>query len=296
MYRAKSEGRNAYRFYSTDMTEQALARVAMETALRKALSGNQLLLHYQPQVDIRSERLIGCEALVRWALPGQGLLPPNRFIPIAEESGLISQIGEWVLAEAGAQIATWRDLGLPRLRVSVNLSGRQLLSDNLIDVVRNTLITTECSPEWLALEITEGFMIQQPEQSRAKLQALRDMGVEIAVDDFGTGYSSLSYLKQFPISKQKIDYSFVRDIPVDQNDRAISSAIIALGQSLGLSVIAEGVECQEQADFLIAQGCNEAQGFLYGKPVRSEEFAAFWERDCSIEHDRVGREARLNQR
>lgn len=285
MYRAKSEGRNAYRFYSADMTEQALARVAIETALRKALSEHQFVLHYQPQFDIRSERLIGCEALVRWMHPQHGLLPPDRFVPIAEESGLISQIGEWVLAEACAQIAEWRKMGLPHFRVSVNLSGRQLLSDQLIDVVEKTLTTTGCSPEWLALEITEGFLIQQPEKSRAKLQVLRDMGVEIAVDDFGTGYSSLSYLKQFPISRLKIDYSFVRDIPVDHNDRAISSAIIALGKSLGLSVIAEGVECREQADFLIAKGCNEAQGFLYGKPVPSEEFAA------SCEHQNNGKNA-----
>ena len=288
MYRAKSEGRGDYRFYSADMTEQAHARVAMETALRKALAENQFVLHYQPQFEIRSGRLIGCEALMRWLHPADGLLAPDSFIPIAEESGLISQIGEWVLEEACRQIHHWHDLGLSDLRVSVNLSGRQLLGDQLVEVIRKTLDSTGCSPEWLALEITEGYLIQQPEKSRAKLQALRDMGVEIAIDDFGTGYSSLSYLKQFPISKLKIDHSFVRDIPVDQNDRAISSAIIALGQSLGLTVIAEGVEFAEQVEFLTAQGCNEAQGFLFGKPVTGEEFVSFCNRQRDIEYDGAG--------
>ncbi len=275
MYQAKSEGRNAYRFYSSDMTELAMARVAMESSLYRALNESQFVLHYQPQVDMRSGELLGCEALVRWNHPDQGLLMPGRFIPIAEETGQIGEIGLWVLGEACRQVRVWHDSGVPEMRIAVNLSGRQLLSSNLVDKVGQVLERTGCRGEWLELEITEGFLIQQPDQSRAALQALRNMGVQIAVDDFGTGYSSLSYLKQFPISKLKIDYSFVRDIPFDTNDQAISAAIIALGQSLNLRIVAEGVETLEQANFLIAHGCHEAQGFLYSKPLPAADFAAF---------------------
>jgi diguanylate cyclase (GGDEF)-like protein/PAS domain S-box-containing protein len=276
MYRAKSDGRNAYRFYSADMTEQAQARVAMEAALHRALEANEFVLYFQPQIDLRTGQPCGCEALIRWQHPDEGLLLPGRFIRIAEETGQIDGIGEWVLQEGCRQLSRWQASGLKNLRMAINLSGRQLLNDRLVQTVEGVLDSTGCDPGCLELEITEGFLVEHPDQTRRALQALRDKGIEVAVDDFGTGYSALSYLKQFPISKLKIDYSFVRDIPVDPNDQAISRAIIALGHSLGLTVVAEGVELPAQASFLSEHGCDVAQGYLYARPMPAEAFADFW--------------------
>jgi diguanylate cyclase (GGDEF)-like protein/PAS domain S-box-containing protein len=276
MYRAKYEGRNAFRFYSSDMTERALARVAMESALRVALREGQFILHFQPQVDLQSGQLVGAEALVRWEHPNAGLLLPEHFIPVAEDTGQIVQIGAWVLEEVCRVSKRWEVAGMSGISVAVNLSGRQMLNSDLTRTVRTALEITGCTPASLELEITEGFLIQQPDKTKVTLQELRDMGIKIAIDDFGTGYSSLSYLKQFPISKLKIDSSFVHDIPLDANDQAISIAIIALGRSLGLKVVAEGVENQEQADFLKAQACDQAQGYLYGRPMTEEAFLTFW--------------------
>ena len=276
MYRAKYEGRNAVRFYSTDMTERAMARVAMESALREALKQGQFILHFQPQVDFQSGRPVGAEALIRWQHPGEGLLLPDRFIPIAEDTGQIVPIGVWVLEEVCRAIKRWEESGQQGINVAVNLSGRQMLNSDLTAAVRNALSATGCEPHSLELEITEGFLIQQPDKTKLILQELRDMGIRIAVDDFGTGYSSLSYLKEFPLSKLKIDYDFVRDIQFDANDQAISTAIIALAKSLGLKVIAEGVENQHQADFLKAQGCDQAQGYLYAEPMTEATFLDYW--------------------
>ena len=277
MYRAKYEGRNAFRFYSSDMTERALARVAMESALRVALSEGQFTLLFQPQVEICTGRLLGAEALIRWLHPAEGMLLPDSFIPMAENTGQIVAIGTWVLEEVCRAIKRWQDAGMQGVTVAVNLSGRQMLNSDLTQTVRNVLARTGCVPDGLELEITEGFLIQQPDKTKLTLQELRNMGIRIAVDDFGTGYSSLSYLKQFPLSKLKIDYSFVRDIPFDINDQAISKAIIALGKSLGLKVVAEGVENRQQADFLRAQGCDEAQGYLYARPMAEADFLRYWQ-------------------
>lgn len=277
MYQAKYEGRNAFRFYSVDMTERALARIAMEFALRGALRERQFILHFQPQVDFPSGRLFGVEALIRWNNPHEGMLLPERFIPVAEDSGQIVQIGAWVLEEVCRVIRRWEGAGMTGITVAINLSGRQMLNSDLTQTVRNALARTGCAAGSLELEVTEGFLIHQPDKTKLILQDLRDMGIKIAVDDFGTGYSSLSYLKQFPISKLKIDYTFIRHIPVDPSDKAISTAIIALGKALGLTVIAEGVENQEQADFLRSQGCDQAQGHLYGSPMTEEAFLSYWQ-------------------
>ena len=285
MYHAKSEGRNAYRFYSADMTERARTRVAVESALRQALNKKQFLLYYQPQYELGSGRLVGAEALIRWQHPTNGLVLPGSFIPIAEDTGQIVQIGAWVLENACAQMKYWQDAGMADFKMAINLSGRQTLNSGLVETVNRVVRTTGCNPRNLELEITEGFLIQQPERSRAVLQELCNLGIEIAVDDFGTGYSSLSYLKQFPISKLKIDQSFVHDIPFDTNDRAISTAIIALGKSLGLAVVAEGVENREQVEFLSANGCDQVQGFFYSKPLSADSFWKYWrdlqERDAA---------------
>lgn len=276
MYRAKSEGRRTCRFYAADMTEKARARVEMEAALRHALSAHEFRLVFQPQLELATGRLTGAEVLIRWEHPTEGLLQPSRFIPIAESTGQIEQIGAWVLEEVCAQLTRWASAGITDLALAVNLSGRQVLHGNLVATVQGALERSGCRPSQLELEITEGFLIRRPETSRATLEQIRDMGIRIAIDDFGTGYSSLSYLKQFPISKIKIDRSFVRDITLDPNDQAITTAIIALGRSLGLTVIAEGVETPEQAALLLECGCDEAQGYLYSKPLPASELLRYW--------------------
>jgi diguanylate cyclase (GGDEF)-like protein len=273
MYKAKEMGRNAYSFYTTEMTELAIDRLMMENSLRKALEMDQLVVHYQPQVDIRSGRIIGIEALIRWQHPDLGLLPPARFIPLAEESGLIRPIGEWVLRQACQQAAKWRTKGLSPERISVNcnLSASQLNSERFIEGILNIIEETNIEADLLELEITETTIMSDPDHMSEILNRLRDIGIKLAIDDFGTGYSSLSYLKALPISKLKIDQSFVRDIPSDPDDMAITRAIIALGESLQMQVIAEGVETEAQADFLKQEGCFLAQGFLYAKPMKSND-------------------------
>lgn len=275
MYRAKADGRNAYRYYSAEMTEQALARVALETALRVALSEDQFELHYQPQVNIHTGRLVGAEALLRWIHPAQGQVMPGAFISIAEESGLIKEIGRWVLEQACVQLRDWRGRGISGFHVAVNLSGREMSQLDLVESVDRALAQSGCDPTQLELEITEGFLVQQPAKAKEILQTLRARGVMIAVDDFGTGYSSLSYLKQYPISKLKIDQSFVRDLSEDADDQAIVRAIIALGRSLDMEVIGEGVETEAQASYLRAEGCNQAQGFLYARPMSVAQFETY---------------------
>ncbi|MEW8627390.1 MAG: EAL domain-containing protein [Candidatus Thiodiazotropha sp.] len=273
MYKAKELGRNAYSFYTAEMTSLAFERLMMENSLRKALSMQELVLHYQPQIDIRSGRVIGVEALVRWQHPELGLLPPARFIPLAEESGLIRPIGEWILRQACLQAGKWRAQGFSPERISVNcnLSAGQLNSEHFIQAILNILEEAEIDADLLELEITETTIMNDPEHMSEILNRLRDIGIKLAIDDFGTGYSSLSYLKALPISKLKIDQSFVRDIPSDPDDIAITRAIIALGESLQMQVIAEGVETEAQADFLKDEGCYLAQGFLYAKPMEPED-------------------------
>jgi predicted signal transduction protein with EAL and GGDEF domain len=275
MYRAKAAGRGSYQFFSQDMTAQAFERVVMENQLRRALAQDELLLHYQPQLDLVTGAVVGLEALLRWQHPEQGLVPPGRFIPLAEETGLITPIGEWVLRTACAQAQAWRQAGLPFGRIAVNIAGPQLQREGLSDTVRAVLDETGLPPACLELEITETLVMRQVERTIDWLQALQALGVMLAIDDFGTGYSSLAYLKRLPVDKLKIDRSFVRDLPGDENDAAIARAVIALGHSMRLMVIAEGVETVVQRDFLRESGCDQVQGFLYSRPLPAVEAEAF---------------------
>ncbi len=271
MYRAKDLGKNNYQFYTADMNSRALETINLENALRHALERNELLLHYQPQIDIRTGRIVGVEALVRWQHPEFGLVSPVKFIPIAEETNLIIPIGEWVLRTACEQGVRWRELGLPVWRMAVNLSARQFRHQDLLQPIRRILQETGFDPHHLELEITESLIMQGAGKTIAILEALDEMGIRLSLDDFGTGYSSLSYLKRFPIDTVKIDRSFVRDIHTDPNDAAITSAIIAMAHSLRLSVIAEGVETEEQLAFLRERNCNEYQGYYFSKPLPAEQ-------------------------
>lgn len=273
MYRSKAEGRNTFHFYTEDMTEQAMARVQLETELRHALDNNEFRLHYQPQLDLQTGHIIGFEALVRWQHPLRGLLAPGIFIPLAEDTGLIEPIGEWVLAEACAQMRRWRDDGLNPGRVAVNLSGKQLRRKELLLTVLAILEETRCEPEWLELEVTESVFMERAEEASAILQSVRSTGIELSIDDFGTGYSSLSYLKHLPVSKLKIDRSFIKNIPDAPDDMAITRAIIALARSMKLNVVAEGVETELQRAFLKVEGCDQAQGYLFSRPVPADEAA-----------------------
>lgn len=284
MYRAKEHGRNNFQFYTQEMTASAIERVALENALRRALERGELLLHYQPQIDLNSGRLIGAEALIRWEHPELGLVRPDRFIHLAEESGLIRPLGKWVLSCACDQMRKWHDLGFKLPRIAVNLSGHQLHKDGLVELVKSVLDDTRLEPDWLELEITEGFIMRQAEDAIEILNQLKEIGVQLAIDDFGTGYSSLSYLKRLPVHKLKIDQSFVQGIPGDINDTSIARAVIALGRSLQLTVIAEGVETEQQQDFLHAEGCDQGQGYLFGKPIPASEFLSAWQANLRVNH------------
>jgi len=271
MYRAKEQGRNNFQFYSAEMSSSALERLMLETDLRYALSRNELLLYYQPLIELKSGLIIGYEALLRWQHAELGLISPQDFIPLLEEMGLIVSVGEWVLREACLQCMKWGNEGLPILPVSVNLSGRQFSEANLAESITEILNDTGLAPEFLQLEITESVIMQNASTTTKILQALKQLGVELAIDDFGTGYSSLSYLKRFPIDVLKIDRSFVRDITSDPDDASIVSTIITLAHSLNLNVIAEGVETEEQASFLKTRSCDITQGYLYSKPIPADE-------------------------
>ena len=271
MYRAKGSGKNNYQFFAADMSTAPLAHMMLENALRHALQRAEFELYYQPKVHASTERIFGMEALLRWNHPELGVIGPARFIPLAEEMGLIRAIGEWALQEACRQNAEWQQAGYARLVVSVNFSSSQLQGD-IVAIVAATLKKTGLAARWLELELTESTVMQTPEENALLLHALRDMGVQIAIDDFGTGYSSLSYLKRFPITTLKIDQSFVRDITEDPNDAAITDAVIALARALKIRVIAEGVETPAQLDFLRDNGCDSYQGFLFSRPLPAAEF------------------------
>ena len=272
MYRAKEQGKNNYQFYSALMNIHTVERLALESGLRRALERNEFLLHYQPKVDIGSGRLTGMEALVRWQQGARELIPPEQFIALAEETGLIVPIGEWVLKTACARNQFWREQGLPRLRMAVNLSARQFAHENLLQDVAKALNETGLDPAALEFEITESMVMHDPERAVNLLSRLKDMGIHLSIDDFGTGYSSLSYLKRFPLDSVKIDSSFIRDIPENADDAAITRAIIAMAHSLRLKVIAEGVETGGQLGFLREHGCDEMQGYLFSKPLPEDEF------------------------
>jgi diguanylate cyclase (GGDEF)-like protein/PAS domain S-box-containing protein len=272
MYHAKQEGKNNFQFHSEDMDTHSMERLMLESGLRRALERNEFELHYQAKTSLDTARMTGMEALLRWRHPELGMVPPSRFIPIAEETGLIGPIGQWVVRTACRQNKAWQDQGLPPVRVAVNLSPRQLTDDALPRSIAAILADTGMDPRWLELEITESMIMHDVDKTMQKLKKLGGMGIHIAVDDFGTGHSSLAYLKRFPIDTLKIDRSFIRDIPADEDDKAITSAIIAMGKSLALTVVAEGVETREQLEFLRAQGCDEFQGFYSNKPLPAEQF------------------------
>ncbi|BAV32567.1 diguanylate cyclase [Sulfuricaulis limicola] len=271
MYRAKEMGKNTYQFYSADMSSRAFERLTLESNLRRALEQGEFRLYYQPQVDVTTGAIVGVEALLRWQHPEFGLVMPNEFIPLLEETGLIVPTGEWVLDTACAQLAEWHAQGWPRLRLAVNLSPRQFQTQNLTTVVKQAVDRLDGDPGRLELEITEGMLLRHAPITAETLEALHSLGVRMAIDDFGTGYSSLSYLRRLPIDTLKIDRMFVRDIPHDPDDSAITVAIIALVQSMKLEMIAEGVENTAQRDFLQARGCNLMQGYLFCRPLPVEE-------------------------
>ncbi|MDI6745877.1 MAG: EAL domain-containing protein [Rhodocyclaceae bacterium] len=272
VYQAKEAGRNTYSFYTPALTRIANERLDLEARLRVALTQGEFLLHYQPQVDIRSGALIGCEALVRWNNPQQGLVPPDRFIPLAEETGLIVPLGEWVLRQACTQAKAWIEAGMSQLSMAVNLSARQLRQTDIVARVAAILAETGLPAAALKLELTESMIMGRGDEAVALLQGLKDLGLRLSIDDFGTGYSSLAYLKRFPIDELKIDRGFVRDIPHDSDDNEIATAIIGMARGLRLNVMAEGVETEAQRDFLAQCGCNAYQGFLFSHPLPADEF------------------------
>lgn len=283
MSRAKQQGINSYQFYTEEMNVQAFERQALESNLRRALDRDEYVLYYQPQVDLSDGHIFGAEALLRWRHPDMGIVPPFKFIPLLEETGLIIEVGEWVLSTACTQIKEWDSEGLGDLRIAVNLSARQFEREGLTNVVNRSLRATGLDPKCLELELTESLIMEDPESSRALLKLLKsDKGVRVSIDDFGTGYSSLSYLKLFPLDVLKIDQSFVRDIVENPNDAAIVTAIISLAHAMGLEVVAEGVETEEQLKFLREKGCDHAQGYLFSPPVPAEEFVRMLEEPLQV--------------
>lgn len=293
MYHAKSKGRGNYQFYSRDLNAAAIERLDMENGLRHALDQDQLELYYHPQVEISSGQLVGAEALLRWWHPKKGLIQPLEFIPLAEQTGLIVPIGEWVLKTACAQNKAWRNAGFAPIRIAVNLAARQFSDQDLVRKVQQILHQTGLESDGLELEITEGTVMEDTEAAIKILNDLKGMGLQVAIDDFGTGYSSLTYLKQFPIHTLKIDQSFVRDITTDGHDASIVATIIGLGHSLNLKVVAEGVETEEQLRMLRSSGCDEFQGYLTSKPLPAREFEALLEQTaCSTPSSKRASSAR----
>jgi predicted signal transduction protein with EAL and GGDEF domain len=279
MHFAKDQGRDNYQFYSRAMNATALEKLSLESQLRKALERDELLLHFQPKLSAITGAVAGVEALIRWKHPELGMVPPSQFIPVAEETGLIVAIGDWVLETACRQNQAWQKAGYPPVHVAVNIASPHFRQGGLMDSVARALRETGLGPEWLELEVTESMLMQGVDAQGVDLTLdtlfkLKDMGVRLAIDDFGTGYSSLAYLKRFPLDTLKIDRSFVKDLPRDAEDAAIAKAIIAMAHSLRLAVVAEGVETDQQLAFLRQHGCDLVQGFLFSRPVPAEEFAA----------------------
>jgi diguanylate cyclase (GGDEF)-like protein/PAS domain S-box-containing protein len=275
MYLAKEEGKNNFQFFSENIRIQSLERQTLETSLRHALERNEFSLHYQAKLDLKTKEVNGVEALLRWQHPDLGTVAPAKFIPVAEETGLIVPIGRWVLQTACAQNVAWQREGLPPLCMAVNLSARQFTDDDLIADIRAVLDETGMKPELLEVELTESMVMQSPERTTRILGAIKEMGVRIAVDDFGVGYSSLAQIKHYPIDTLKVDRSFIRDLEKNAEDRAITEAIITMGKTLSMTVVAEGVETQEQQTFLTDHACDAMQGFYFSKPIGGDQFAGF---------------------
>jgi len=284
MYSAKDYGRNNFQFFTADMNAQAVERLTLENGLRLALDKKELSLVYQPQLDIATGKISELEALLRWHHPDLGLVPPDKFIRIAENSGLIMQIGEWVLRAACSQARKWQDEGLSAVPVAINVSAVQFRQQGFCELVRKVLRETGLAPHYLELELTESLLLANADVNLSVLQELKAMGLSLAIDDFGTGYSSFSYLKRFPVSKLKIDRSFVRDVAVNPDDAAITTAIISMAKSLNLKVIAEGVENEAQMSFLRAHQCDEIQGYYFSKPLTVDQIADKLRAEHSDEH------------
>lgn len=273
LYTVKSRGKNGYDFFDPTMEAKSLERILMENEMRKAIEQEQFQIYYQPKIDIATSAMTGMEALVRWVHPELGIIPPNRFIPIAEETGMILALGEWILKQACKQNKIWHDQGYT-LKVSVNLSARQIYQKDLVEMIKDILRETNLSPDWLELEITESIFVKM-EEATAVLQQIRDIGIQISIDDFGTGYSSFSYIKSLPVDTIKIDASFIRDIHHNQESQAIVKAIVTIAQSLNMNVIAEGIELYDQVAALKENGCDHGQGYLFSKPLPTDDFDQF---------------------
>jgi diguanylate cyclase (GGDEF)-like protein len=275
MYYAKDCGRNTYRFYTEQMNIRALERMQLQNNLHQALQQHEFVLHYQPQFELASGRMSGVEALIRWNSPELGLVPPAKFIPAAEDCGLIMPLGEWVLHEACRQNQRWQDEGYEPFVIAVNLSALQFRRGSIVETIAEVLEVSRLSPEWLELELTESILIQNVEHVLELIRNLKKLGVGLSIDDFGTGYSSLAYLKRFAVDKLKVDQSFVRNMTIDSDDAAIVHSVIQLGHSLKLRIIAEGVETHEQAEYLQQEGCDQVQGYLYSHAIPAEEMTGF---------------------
>jgi len=274
MYRAKEEGRNTFRFFSPEMNLRIMETLDLEADLRRALERDEFVLHYQPKVDLASGRITSCEALVRWQHPEKGMIPPGAFIPLAEETGLIVPLGDWVLHTACAQNRQWQQEGLPPISVATNLSARQFRETDLVETVQRTLRETGLEPQYLSLEVTESLIMKDPARAATTMRRFKELGIELSLDDFGTGYSSLNYLRSFPVDCLKIDRSFITDVTTDPSAAAVATSIVAIAHSLGLHAVAEGVETQEQLDFLRHCGCDSLQGYYFSRPVPPEAFAS----------------------
>jgi EAL domain-containing protein (putative c-di-GMP-specific phosphodiesterase class I) len=283
MYHAKENGRENYQFFKQHMIVRAVERQFIERSMRLAVERNEFSLHYQPKVDLGTKTIVGVEALLRWQHPQRGLIPPAQFVPIAEDTGQILRIGQWVVREACRQSRQWLDAGLRPIPMAVNISAIEFRSKDFIETIRAILKETKIDPQWLELELTESVLMKHAESTVSMLKSLKNIGVQLSVDDFGTGYSSLSYLRQFPIDALKLDQSFVQEISSTSTDAPIVSAVISMGNSLKKRVIAEGVETREQMDFLTAQGCEEGQGYYFNPPMVPDQFAALLVSDVSAQ-------------
>jgi diguanylate cyclase (GGDEF)-like protein/PAS domain S-box-containing protein len=279
MYQAKDSGRSTYQFFQSDLNVTAIERQAIENGLRHAIDRDELVLHYQPKVNLATGAISGVEALIRWRHPLRGLLHPSQFMSVAEEFGLIVPIGRWVLREGCRQAKAWQNSGLPPMQIAINVSAVELRTKNFVEGVRSVLKDTGLEPRFLELELTETFLMQDTKSTAVVLEALKDMGVQLALDDFGTGYSSLSYMRRFPIDTLKIDQSFVRNLATDADDASIVSAVINMGRSMHMRVVAEGIETREQLAMLREQKCPEGQGFYFSHPVIAEGIAPLLKRD-----------------
>lgn len=282
MYQAKKDGRNTYQFYTQEMTEKAFERIAMGADFRNALSNEEFIVHYQPQVDAATSRIVGMEALVRWLHPEMGLVLPAKFLNFANDTGLIVPLDQWVMKTAMGQITEWHDAGMQPGVLALNLSMRHLQTENFIDNLLYTMKQTRCLPQWLELEVTEGQIMEDSSLAIETLHKIKKLGISLAIDDFGTGYSSLSQLKRLPINKLKIDRSFVCDLPHDEEDVMLSKTVIALSKNMRLSVVAEGVETRQQKDFMLQNGCRYIQGYYYGKPMPADAFTKFLQTPISV--------------